>query len=377
MIELAGITWDHPRGYAPLEASTERYLKQADVHVNWHRRTLKDFGDVSVEELAVNYDLLIIDHPHMGTVNNSGCLVDLNDYLAESQLALYRAESVGPSFISYNYQGKQYALPIDAACQTAAYRPDLLNHTLLPTTWQDVLGLSDFVKARKQFIATALCPTDCNCIFLTLAAQTGNPVAQNSSELISVKAGIEVLHLIRAIKNASHPDSVNWNPIKLYNHMASSNDIVYSPLAFAYINYTVADCGGKQLKYAHIPGKTHSVLGGAGIAVSSNSKHIAEAATYLQWICHPQYQSTCYVAEGGQPGQLSAWTAKQDNTYSEYFFSPILPTIASAYVRPQVPLWPKFQELVGDLIHEYLVEDGPADIVVRKLNSDYRKIFNG
>src|SRR5258708_1138504 len=99
MTELKGITWDHPRGYAPLHASAERYFKQTGVHVNWQKRNLKDFGDTSVETLAKNYDLLVIDHPHMGTVSSSGCLTDLKEYLTYDEIKLFEAGSVGPSFL--------------------------------------------------------------------------------------------------------------------------------------------------------------------------------------------------------------------------------------------------------------------------------------
>src|SRR5688500_5450464 len=112
MIELKGITWDHPRGFNPLHASTQKYLQQRGILVTWHKRTLKDFGDTPVEILADNYDLLVIDHPHAGTVSSAGCVVNLDNYLSAEELNLFKLESVGPSFLSYRYNGRQWALPV-------------------------------------------------------------------------------------------------------------------------------------------------------------------------------------------------------------------------------------------------------------------------
>src|SRR5690606_28536630 len=156
------------------------------------------FGDTSVDMLSQKYDLLVIDHPHMGTVDQSGSLVNLKEHLKAAELQVFESESVGPSYNSYNYKGKLYAIPVDAACQIAAYRPDLLDSAVLPTTWQEVLSLSELVKSKKQYIATALCATDCNCTFLTLSAQLGNPATESNNSLIPLNEGIQVLELMRA-----------------------------------------------------------------------------------------------------------------------------------------------------------------------------------
>lgn len=376
MTELTGITWDHPRGYTPLEASKERYFQQTGVQVTWHRRTLKDFGDISVETLAQKYDLLVIDHPHMGTVDRSGCLLDLKLYLSAPELDLFQTESVGPSFGSYNFNGKQYAIPVDAACQVAAYRPDLLTAPLLPVVWADVINLSGALRRKKQFIGMAFCPTDCNCIFLTLSAQHGNPVTETGIELIPVTAGVNILQLMMALKKAAHPESLEWNPIALYDYMVSADEVVYSPLAFAYINYAIPYNNRKLLRFTNIPERTHSILGGAGIAVSANSKHINESVEYLKWICNPQYQANYYVHEGGQPGQLGAWTNNKNVDDFGSFFAAVLPTINEAWLRPRLPLWPPYQEMVGDMIHEHLAKHSDPVTVIEKLNKEYKKIFS-
>ena len=114
MITLKGITWDHPRGYDPLVAASKLYAEQFGVKVEWQKRSLSDFGDQSLTAMATENDLLIIEHPHTGVASETNCLVPLEDLLTYEQLQQLEQQSAGPSFLSYYYQQKQWALPVDA-----------------------------------------------------------------------------------------------------------------------------------------------------------------------------------------------------------------------------------------------------------------------
>ena len=62
MTVLNGMTWDHPRGYAPLVEGSRRWKELSGVEIHWDRRSLQDFEAFPVAELARQYDLMIIDH---------------------------------------------------------------------------------------------------------------------------------------------------------------------------------------------------------------------------------------------------------------------------------------------------------------------------
>ena len=63
-IRLTGLTWDHPRGYAPLLAGVAEYQQQnPEINIQWDRRTLREFGEAPIEQDVENYDLIIVDHP--------------------------------------------------------------------------------------------------------------------------------------------------------------------------------------------------------------------------------------------------------------------------------------------------------------------------
>ena len=75
---LKGMTWSHPRGYDPMVACSTLWKEKTGVAVEWDKRSLQDFESYPVEELARAYDLIVIDHPHVGQITGEGCLTPLD-----------------------------------------------------------------------------------------------------------------------------------------------------------------------------------------------------------------------------------------------------------------------------------------------------------
>ena len=371
MITLKGITWDHARGYDPLIAASELYFKEKGIQVEWQKRSLTNFGDQSLEELSKQFDLIIMDHPHVGVAEASQCLLPLNDLVDSNILNAMKSSSAGPSFESYNYHNKQWALPIDAAMQCASYRADLMQNESLPTSWEEVFDLAKTLATKKLYIGMALCPTDCLCSFLSLTAQMGSPIKENNELLVEPSIGIKALSMLRSMRDAFHPKALDWNPIALYDYMAEQNDIAYSPLAFCYTNYSRTGFRKNILNYHTAPEINNAVLGGAGIAITSSCSNVHEAANYAAWICSDDVQSNIYVNAQGQPGNKIAWENKQANALTNNFFASTMPSLTNAYVRPRYQGWPKFQTFLGETIHAYLLHDTAPALVLEKLQAAY------
>jgi multiple sugar transport system substrate-binding protein len=120
----------------------------ADTHpnivVSWEKRSLWAFGEGSLDNLAREYDLLVIDHPFIGLAAERGLFLPLDEHLPPGFLQELASCSVGRSYESYTRDEHLWALPLDAACQVAASRPELLEAEGLsvPRRWQDVLELA-------------------------------------------------------------------------------------------------------------------------------------------------------------------------------------------------------------------------------------------
>ena len=75
-IELRGMTWSDPRGYDPVVAAADAFATtHPGVSITWDKRSLQGFETTPVDELAAHYDLMVIDHPHVGSVADQGCLL--------------------------------------------------------------------------------------------------------------------------------------------------------------------------------------------------------------------------------------------------------------------------------------------------------------
>lgn len=377
MIALKGITWDHPRGHGPLAASEAIYAQHAGVGIHWDKRSLKDFGDASLLELACDYDLIVFDHPHMGVATEAGCLLPLDELLPASDLRAMTDESAGPSFRSYHYAGHQWALPIDAACQVAARRPDLTGADApWPATWEAVFALIPLLKKQGLQLGMALCPTDTLCSFLTLCAQLGDAPIEGRAELVDRAVGRRAIKRLQSLRDAAHPDSLGWNPIRLFDAMSQPDSrIAYATLAFGYTNYARDGFAPTRLAFGPIPGRSKALLGGAGIAISRHCQAASDAARYLLWLCNADFQRGSYVEHGGQPGNGAAWRDPTADRLTGGFLSGTRSTLEQAYMRPRNKAWPPFQEYLGERLHAYLKNhETHPDKVLNELQERYETL---
>lgn len=375
---LTGLTWDHPRGYAPLIGGAPEYEQlNPGLKIRWDRRTLREFGEAPIEQYIDRYDLLIVDHPFVGYAAAHGALVNLAPFLGEAEKHQMAADSVGPSWESYWYSGGLWALPIDAATQVASYRPDLLLQLFpeVPRTLEDVLTLARRARDFGKFVVVPACPTDAISLFFTVSASLGHPIAEASEIFVRDVIGREVLERLHSLISTAHPKSVEWNPIQVYDFMISTSDAIYCPYGFGYSNYSRADRPVK-LKFADAPaagrhGCSGTMLGGTGVAISAKSPQLQKAFEYVRWLTSQPHQGGTYFRKGGQPASLAAWMNPAVDSEAGEFFSGTLPTLQTAYLRPRFDGFVPFFESAGRQINKCL-RGSLADVdLIAWLNARY------
>ena len=140
---LKGMSWDHPRGFDPMVATAEEFTKKhPDYEIVWEKRSLQAFADRPIEQMAFDYDLMIIDHPHVGEASRKGLLIELDNHdQYKKNLEILTKQSVGVSHKSYEFNNHQFALAVDAATPVSAYRSDLIDK--IPNTYEEVLSLAE------------------------------------------------------------------------------------------------------------------------------------------------------------------------------------------------------------------------------------------
>lgn len=377
MITLKGMTWSHPRGYDPLVACSARWKAETGITVEWDKRSLQDFESFPVEELARAYDLIVIDHPHVGQITKEGCLHPLDGAGRETELQALAAGSVGQSFPSYFYQGHQWAFPIDAATQVQATRPDRL--VTAPRTWDEIKAL-----AQTGRIILPLRPPHSLMSFFTLAGNIG--VACNNQpegDLISVEDGTRVYTLLADVARLVDPACYDMDPIAAFEVLVE-DDNAYScvPLAYGYINYSCPGFRKNVLAFSDIPaaGSLRSIgsaLGGTGIAVSAFGSNVAEAVKFAYWIASGEVQKGLYGNSNGQAGHAQAWEDDTLNAASGDFYRATRATLESAWLRPRHDGYMDFQQAASDRLNAGLKGNEDAQGVIRDLNSLYRESFAG
>lgn len=377
---LRGITWNHSRALPPLAASAQRFEElNPGVRIQWEKRSLHAFGHADLVTLGRNFDLLVIDHPMVGDAEATGALTDLLPLLSPSEIADFKDDSLGPCFSSYEYLGKLYALPIDAAAPAASLRPDLLDQLELkePEDWNDVVDLARMGRAQM--------PAFCSDLFLNfmgLCVSRGSVVAANPEQLADHEIGVQCMEELCQLANLMPDEIYSMNPIALYERMSNEDTIAYCPFAYTYSNYSRSGFAARHLRFSlpvaldnYTPMRT--VLGGTGIAISTDCQNTALALEYSRFVAGRTCQRTLYGLSGGQPARRSAWQDPLLNQITDDFFSRTATGIETAYVRPRYCGYVGLQERAGEALVEYCKHRGNPLEVLDQINALYRANLKG
>ncbi|MCW1950754.1 MAG: extracellular solute-binding protein [Octadecabacter sp.] len=368
MHQLSGITWDHPRGYDPVVGCSARYRDEVGVSVSWNKRSLQAFADASIVALAEEYDFIVLDHPHVGQIAETGALLPLPAPTDTSA-------SLGGSAESYFWDETCWAYALDAACQMAAYRPDL--GAPLPKTWDDFLNYD----AANFRALTPLLPVDALDMMMTLVAGRGAENLPHSAEhFVSADDGHYALSILRALYNLGPDEQVDMNPIKVLEMLSTTDDFACSPCLFGYVNYARPGFRPNQIAYFDLPlcagHKTpRGILGGAGIGISASTKHPEEAIAFAKWITSQPVQSGIYLDTNGQPANRHTWIEQASNGDVAGFFKGGFHTIANAWTRPRDPWFLGFVDDACEIMPDFFRKSIPTEDFLASLDTLYRHHF--
>jgi multiple sugar transport system substrate-binding protein len=375
MTSLRGMTWSHPRGYDPLVACSALWKERTGADVAWDRRSLQDFESYPVEELASRYDLIVIDHPHVGRITAEKCLLPLDIPGREAAGGELARGSVGPSCDSYLWNGRRWALPIDAAAQVQAWRPDRI--AAPARTWSEVLEL-----AARGLVACPLRPPHALMVFYTLAANLGHPCAvAGADDLVEPQVGEAVYAMMQDLVARIDPACFAMDPIAAFEQMAQVDSAVACvPLAYGYVSYARDGFRPARLAFCDMPaagsrGPVGSTLGGTGIAVSARTAHPAAAIDFAYWLAGADVQCGPYAASGGQPGHAAAWEDPAVNAPTHDFYKATRASLDGSWMRPRHDGYMAFQDAASQRINHALASGETGAALIADLNRGFRDSF--
>lgn len=368
---LRGMTWGHPRGIDPLVACAARWRAQTGVEIVWDARSLQDFESYPVQSLAEQYDLIVIDHPHVGQITREGCLEPLDLPQHEAAIREIAGGSVGASFESYRWDGRLWALPIDAAAQVQAWRPDALPGAL--HEWAAVRALA----AEGRVLWPMRPPHNLMCLF-TLCGQLGTSASLDGETLFAPSVAAEAYEHIREANASMSWGCYAMDPIAVLEAMvAPGSSLVCAPLIYGYANYARDGFRARRVAFGDIPvlgaaGVRGSALGGTGVAVSARTKYPQAARDFAYWVASSEVQRGPYAANGGQPAHAAAWSDPAVNIATHDFYRATRATLDGAWLRPRHDGYMTFQAQASVRLDEALQRGERALPVIAELNALYR-----
>jgi len=331
-------------------------MAKADgLDIAWERQPLEGFESHPIEDLAARYDLVVIDHPHIGEAAKADCFRPLDSLFPQAFLAELERGVIGPAYRSYVYGGQALALPLDAATQVQAARLDLLEAPL-PASWAEVEAL-----AARRPVCLSIAGPHAILSFLSICVALGEePAAVDPERLVSHETGIAALSLLRAVYARMTRAAIGLNPIGILDRMVKTNDIALCPLVYGYVNYArKSEAGPSVVTFADAPtlapgGRPGSTLGGTGIAVSRRCEPSRALVDHLAWLVSRVAQEDFVPEEAGQPCLRSAWASDKVNAAWGNFYRNTARTLESAYVRPRYPGYIAFQAEASAHLREAL-----------------------
>ena len=367
MTRLKGITWDHPRASASLEAASRAYEACCGVAVTWHRRSLQAFADAPIAALAEAYDLIILDHPHVGLIAETRSLLPLE--MPED----VAGTSIGGSLESYVWKDRLWAYPVDAACQVAVKRPDLCRREL--PNWEAAFE----AKPPDYRMVTPLLPVDAFDMMMTLVAGRGEEsLPYSGSRFTSEENGILALSILKAVYRLGPGEAVTWNPIQALEAMSATDEFAYSPCLFGYINYAREGYNPHPLVYCDLPvfsgsGRKRGILGGAGIGVSARSGDAEAARAFARWVSSEPVQSGVYLENEGQPAHRGTWERMGADPRFSGFLKGARATMETAWTRPRDAWFPGFVDAVCEVFPDFFLKDKGEAAFLAEMDALYRE----
>jgi multiple sugar transport system substrate-binding protein len=376
-VRLAGIAWDHSRGLPPLVATSQRYEEtHPGVRIRWEKRSLDEFGHTPIDQLAANFDLLVIDHPWAGFAFEKNLVRDLKPLLASAELKDFAQNSIGATFESYCYSGRLLALPIDAATPSPSWRSDLLirDGLRVPESWSEAVAL-----ARRKLAVIPAFNADLFLHFLMLLKALGAEPCSNHEIIAPRQLMREALELLRELTEPMPPEIFKLNPIQVAERMTDSDDFAWNAFAYTYNNYARpgfarrALCFGSLLSLDGKSSRVRSVLGGTGIAISIHCQHVQPALDYARFVADGITQKGIYLHAGGQPSHRDAWNDPGADNLCGGFFGATRATQQEAFVRPRYSGYVPLQTNGGNVLQEALRDRRDAEAVLENLDAVYRE----
>lgn len=360
---LRGVGWDHTRAMIPLLGLSQVWRdRHGEDGVIWDTRSLVSFAEAPLDEFNQDYDLIVYDYPFAGEALAQDWLYDLNTLLPADLLAARRRGAVGRAFDSFTWNGRQAALPVDAATHVSCWRADLLEAAgeETPSSWTETIALAE----RTGKVAMPLTRTAIWGTLIDFCAHAGKPALTQADQAFPRQIALEAWEQISRLVAVLPRWCFESSPVKLLNRMSGTDDVLFCPLTYGYSTYAMRGYAAGRIVFGDMrltPDRPPSgaILGGAGIGVSRRSRDPERAARFAAWLTSDEVQSGLYAQFGGQPAAVAAWDDPDIDRMAGGFYASTRASMDGCYHRPNGPGFHDFQTLSCHALHQAIQGQTP------------------
>lgn len=371
MAAFTGLTWDHPRGYNALAAAA----RDGDL-LRWDTQPLEGFESAPIAKLCAAYDLVVLDHPHLGEALAEACLIPLDSIFPDDLLGRITDQSIGRSFESYHIAGHLFALPLDAATQVMAYRQDLVGEP--SKLWSDVIARAE----RWGDVALCLAGPHALLSLMSIASALDADLdLRDASNWLDRALCQEAYGILQVVHAHALRGTEGLNPIAMLRAMAEDETgPSLCPLIYGYVNYSCPP-ESTQIRFsdaprAHMDGRPGSILGGTGVAISHRTVVSEQLIEHLSWLLSVNAQTSFIPHHDGQPSARIAWSDAALNTASAEFYTATSATLEAATIRPRFDGYITFQSEASAFVRGALAEGQSAPALTDALAELFNTHFS-
>ncbi len=312
------------------------------------------------------YDVILVDTPWPAEMVKAGIITDITDKIpSEMNTGVFEA-----AWTAAKYNGKVYGVPWINDTKLFFYNEKILNDagiTAAPKTWDEVEAAAKAIKAKGTIkypiIASWKQAEAVICEWTQLAGVMGGSdfIDAQGNARFNQGGGLAALQFMKKLLDEGLVDPAS---------LSSTEDDVNAAMATGKyamtLNWTYGLAVMNDQKSSQVPGQitvapspggpsatTSGVNGGMSLAVTTTSKHPAEALQYALFLASEKSQ------ELDVANALPMWKASFDNPdvtkNNPTLFAAAKIQFAGLVARPVVPYYTNLSNALQDAIQQALL----------------------
>lgn len=300
------------------------------------------------------YDLAYMDVVWTAKFASNGWLLPLDSRVGET----LRADLLEGGLAAGTYEGKLYALPVQADAGVLYYRKDLLEERGIPPpkTWNQLARAARALhnEERAGLVFQGKQYEGLVCVFLELLWGFGGELIDEKGRVrLAEPPGVEALERMIA---AIHLDG--WVPKAVLTYQEEEARRAFQegravfmrnwPYAWPLMQQEGSPVRGRvgMIPMVAGPGGERSAtLGGWTFGVSAFSKHPDAAWKLAEYFVSRESQRTALIKGGILPSRKSLY-AEPELLRANPYLRELLPALEAARPRPPVARWPRISDSV-------------------------------